>query len=323
MPPSPSRGASRNSCTLQPEGLEPALPWEAGSQGSGVLQRALPARVCTAPSLPVPAWPCRPCPRRHPGSPPAHGKQISPRLGSVRCWGHCQVRLELCHPRARRAGAPACASCLPRAPRVHAAAVSLPQPQHRLRGARRPAPTCSRSIFNSLLGRPCPAHPGARAHGELGRKGNHGGLAPDVPVTLSRSPLLPRLQGEGHPEQDGRRAQRCWQGAQQHPSWEHPCSGSIPAPGQLQEPWDEVSRDRALAAELSGSLGKAANLPGLPPAPCKQPGKAWPLPCPLIPASRCSSQARPRSHGTVPAPAVVAGGGSWRGSGCPFWGGQR
>lgn len=67
-----------------------------------------------------------------------------------------------------------------------------------------------------------------------------------------------------------------------------------------------------MAAELSGSLGKAANLLGLPPVPRKQPGKAWPLPCPLIPASRCRSQARPRSHGTVPVPG--GGGGGARGA---------
>lgn len=35
---------------------------------------------------------------------------------------------------------------------------------------------------------------------------------------------------------------------------------------------------QALAAELPGSLGKGADLPGLPPGPCQSPGKALSLP---------------------------------------------
>lgn len=175
-----------------------------------MLQRALPARVCTAPSLPGPAWPCRRCPRRHRAPVvlmAGVGRQISPRLSSVRCWGRCQAQLELCHPRACCAGAPVCASRLPRAPRLHAAAVSLPWPQHRQRGARHPAPTCSWSIFNSPLRRPCPAH-GTRGAGEEGKPRGSGTRRAGNPVP---QPSAPRLQGEGHPEQGGRRARRCWE----------------------------------------------------------------------------------------------------------------
>lgn len=64
-----------------------------------------------------------------------------------------------------------------------------------------------------------------------------------------------------------------------------PCE-SIPAPGApplLEHPCTVRHSGGAaagwtLAAELPGSVGKGANLLGLPPGPCHSPGKAWSLP---------------------------------------------
>lgn len=64
-----------------------------------------------------------------------------------------------------------------------------------------------------------------------------------------------------------------------------PCE-SIPAPGAAPllehpctvRPSGGAAAGWTLAAELPGSLGKGANLLGLPPGPCHSPGKAWSLP---------------------------------------------
>ena len=107
--PSPSWGASRNSCTLQPEGQEPGLPREAKSQGSGMLQQALPAHLRLL-RLCVPAWPRWLCLQRgaqHPSicsrqlggvrAASGMGRQISPGEALVWKWGCIWAESGVCH----------------------------------------------------------------------------------------------------------------------------------------------------------------------------------------------------------------------------------